>query len=130
MIIKITEHNDQHDQQHLKTDSTFYCFNFWHNWLTLTALLKLWAMGHKTFSRRFINAHLISSNSHPKEIWRDCDSRVETICVGKKMKMIEIMLQVSITVIFSVRIRYQYQSKIHAFYSLTLFTIPSPTIHS
>ena len=36
------------------------------------------------------------------------------------------MLQVSITVTFNVRIRYQYQSKIHAFYPLTLFTIPSP----
>ena len=38
--------------------------------------------------------------------------------------MIEIMLQVSITAIFNVKIRYQYQNKIHAFYPLTLFTIP------
>ena len=67
--------------------TTFYCFSIWHNWLTLTALLKPWTMGHKTFLRRFINAHVISSNPHPEEIWRDCDSRVETICVRKKMKI-------------------------------------------
>ena len=67
--------------------TTFYCSSFWHNWLTLTALLKPWAMGHKTFSRRFINAHLISSNPHPEDKWRDCDSRMETICVRKKMKI-------------------------------------------
>ena len=36
------------------------------------------------------------------------------------------MLQVSITVIFSVRIRYQYQSKIHAFYPLSTTSLPFP----
>ena len=44
--------------------------------------------------------------------------------------MIEIMLQVFITVIFTVGIRFQYQNKIHEFYPLTLFTIPSPTKRS